>query len=81
MKQEYIIRDASIKYMETKNPLDESIFYHAELQWVKGFKNATTFTEVASAVTVARELQKELPVKLLQIQTEDNKIGVGEVTF
>lgn len=80
MTTEYIIQDASVKYMSARNPLEEGLFY-AESTWVKDFNKAKKYPDSSAAVTVARDLNKELPVKVLLLQTEDNRVGVGVVNF
>lgn len=81
MTTEYIIVDASVKYMNAQNAIEEGLLYTAETKWCRKLNLATKFTDTDSAIKVAKELNQELPVKILMLQTEGNKIGVGEVKF
>ena len=81
MTQEYVIADASIKYMNARNPLEESILYVDDNTWVRSLEKAKKFADASSAVEVARKLNTDLPVKVLLIQNEGNRIGVGEIKF
>ena len=81
MIQEYIIADASVKYMDARNPLDESLLYVDDNLWMRGLNKAKKFPDSNSAVEIARKLNAELPVKVLLIQNEGTRIGVGEIKF
>lgn len=81
MKQEYIIADASIKYMNAKNPLEESLLYDGTNGWSRNLNNAFKYATADLAIERARVLQKEAPVKVLLVQTDGNRIGVGEIKF
>jgi hypothetical protein len=81
MTTEYIIIDASVKYMNARNVIEEGLLYTVETKWCRKLNLATKFADTDSAIKVARELNQELPVKVLMLQTEGNKIGVGEVKF
>ena len=80
MKTEYIIVDNTVILLNAKNPLEERYFFN-DNKWVKGFKNAEKFAVSQSAIDIARKLNIELPVKVLMLQIENNRIGVGEVNF
>ncbi len=81
MATEYIIVDASVKYMNAQNAIEEGLLYTTETKWCRKLNLATKFTDTDSAIKVAKELNQELPVKILMLQTEGNRIGVGEVKF
>lgn len=81
MTTEYIIVDASVKYMNAQNAIEEGLLYTTETKWCRKLNLATKFTDTDSAIKVAKELNQELPVKILMLQTEGNRIGVGEVKF
>lgn len=81
MTPEYVIVDATAKYMNARNPLEESLFYNEELQWVKDFNKSKKFTDSNSAIEQARKLNAELPVRVLLVQNEGHRIGVGEIKF
>ena len=81
MKQEFIIADATAKYLNAKNPLEESLFYVEGVSWTKDFNKAKKFTDSNSAIEQARMLCFDLPVKILLIQNEGHRVGVGEIKF
>lgn len=81
MKQEYIIADASIKYMNAKNPLEESLLYDGTNGWTRNLNTAFKYSAADLAIEHARVLQKDAPVKVLLVQTDGNRIGVGEIKF
>lgn len=81
MTQEYVIIDASVKCMDARNPLQESLFYIEEQKWVKDFNKAKKFIDSNSAIEIARKLNIEIPVKVLLVQNEGTRIGVGEIKF
>lgn len=87
MVTEYIIQDASIKYTGSRNPIEEGLLYSAEtaelsaIKWARKLVNAVKFTDQNKAIEIAKQLQIELPVKILVLNTEGNRIGVGEVKF
>lgn len=78
---EYVIQDASIKYASARNAIEESLLYVDQGVWTRNLDKAKKFPDSESAAVVARELHKELPVKILLLQRDGNKIGVGNVTF
>lgn len=81
MKQDYIIADASLKYMNAKNPLEESLLYDGTSGWSRNLNIAFKYSTAELAIEQARILQKEAPVKVLLLQTEGNRIGIAEVKF
>jgi hypothetical protein len=81
MTQEYVIVDSSIKYIGAKNPLEENLFYASENSWHRSITKAKKYPDASAAIEQARLLQMELPVKVLLIQNEGNRIGVGEINF
>ena len=82
MRHEFIIMDASIKYMAAKNPLEEGLLYVAEGEWSRDINKAAKYTESNAAVEVAKKLQADAPVKVLVLQLNGNQImGMGEVKF
>ena len=81
MTPEYIIADATVKYMAVRNPLEESLFYGDDNQWVKNYNKAKKYTDSNAAIEQARLLNAELPVKVLLVQNEGHRIGVGEIKF
>ena len=81
MTTEYIIVDASVKSVNAQNAIEEGLLYTAETKWCRKLNLATKCTDTDSAIKVAKELNQELPVKILMLQTEGNRIGVGEVKF
>jgi len=81
MKQEYIIVDASLKYMNAKNPLEEGLLYGEANRWTRNLNLAFKYSTVELAVEQARVLQKDAPVKVLMLQIEGNRINVAEVKF
>ena len=81
MTTEYVIIDASVKFMNAPNPLFESLYYAGESSWLRHFNKALKYPDANSAIEVARKLHIEGPVKVLLLQIEGNRIGVGEVKF
>ena len=81
MVQEYVIADASIKYMGAKNPLEECLFYGGDSFWSRDLNKAKKYTQSNDAIEEARKLNTDLPVKVLLIQNEGHRIGVGEIKF
>lgn len=81
MVQEYVIADASVKFMGARNPLEECLFYGGEDFWHKDLNKAKKYTQPSDAIEEARKLNADLPVKVLLIQNEGNRIGVGEIKF
>lgn len=81
MRHEFIIADASVKYMNARNPLEESLLYTAG-SWTRDVNKATKYTDSNSAVTVAKTLYSEAPVKVLVLQLNGNQIvGIGDVKY
>ena len=81
MERHYVIVDASVKRMGAKNTLEESLYYVDTNNFVIDFKKAKAFPDTNSAIEKARELNQELPVKVLLIQNEGNRVGIGEIKF
>lgn len=80
MITEYIIQDASVKYMQARNPLEEGLFYTGNT-WIRDFQKAKKYTDLTTAINEAKELYKELPVKVLSLQIEGNRVGVGVINL
>lgn len=81
MKQEFIIADASVKYEKARNPLEESLLYAGENNWTRKLDQAQKFNEANAAIEIAKKLKEEAPVKVLLLQTEGNRVGIGVVNF
>lgn len=77
----FYIVDSSIKYMHAKNPLEEGLIYNGTDGWTRNWNTAWCYETPAAAIEKAQVLRKEAPVKILQIQTNGNNIGVGEIQF
>jgi len=80
MKTEYVIADNTITILNARNPLEERYLY-STTGWVKGLEKAQKFDGSQAAIDIARKLNEELPVKVLMLQTQGNRIGVGEIKF
>lgn len=80
MKTEYVIADNTITILNARNPLEERYLYGVNT-WVKGIEKAQKFSDSQSAINIARKLNEELPVKVLLLQTQGNRIGIGEIKF
>lgn len=80
MITEYIISDASVKFMDARNILEERLLYTGTT-WRRGLDTAFKYPDSTEAVNIAKELNKELPVKVLLLQRQGNTINVGEVNF
>lgn len=80
MSVEYVIQDASIKFVDSGNILQESLLY-SEKGWVKSLEKATKYPDSTSAINIAKKLQKELPVRVLLLQNEGYRITVKIVNF
>ena len=80
MKTEYIIADNTVTILNAKNPLEARYLYR-ENTWGKGLEKAQKFPDSQTAIDIACKLNEELPVKVLLLQTQDNRIGVGEIKF
>lgn len=76
----YII-DNSVKYMNARNPLEEGLIYNGNEGWVRDWNLGYRYSSASEAIEKARVLRVEAPVKVLQIQTNGNNIGVGEIQF
>lgn len=76
----FYIMDCSVKYMNARNPLEEGLIYSNE-GWTRDWNLSFRYDTASSAIEKARILQAEAPVKVLQIQTNGNNIGVGEIQF
>jgi hypothetical protein len=81
MKQEFIIMDASVKYMDAKNPLEEGLLYSGTNRWNRKLEQAFKYTTTQQAIEQARELQKEAPVRVYMLQINGPQIGFAEVKF
>jgi len=83
MPQEYIVVDASIKYMNARNPLEEGLFYCNESHWSRKLDLAIKYSDANSAIQIAKKITEEekLPKKVLIIERNGNNIGVGEIKF
>ena len=80
MKTEYIIVDASVKYMEARNPLEEGLLYDGT-GWVRKFENAFRYETASLAIERAKELQKDAPIKVYMLQINGQQIGLAEIKF
>jgi hypothetical protein len=83
MTPEYVIMDASVKYMKARNPLEEGLFYSNDNTWSRNLDRAIKYSNSNSAVEVAKSLREKegLAMRVLLIQRNGNNIGVGDVTF
>lgn len=72
--------DASIKYMDAKNPLEEGLMYTGT-DWARGLEKAFKYETASLAIEKAQMLQKEAPVRVFMIQANGPHIGFGEVKF
>lgn len=80
MKQEFIVMDASIKYMNAQNPLDEGLMYTGE-GWARGLNRAFKYETASLAIEKAQVLQKEAPVRVFMLQINGPQINFAEVKF
>jgi len=82
MNSEFVVMDASIKYMNARNPIEEGLFY-SDGTWMRDINKATKYTDSNSAVEIARKFiaEENLPKRVLLIQRNGNNIGVGDVKF
>lgn len=80
MKQEFIIMDASVKYMGARNILEEGLMYTGT-SWIRGVNKAFRYDSATSAIDQAKELQKEAAVRVFMIQVNGNLVGFAEVNF
>lgn len=76
----YII-DSSVKRMNARNVLEESLWYSGNEQWSGSYSFAWIYQKVEDAVAEAKKLREQCPVKVLQLQINGNNIGVGEIQF
>lgn len=81
MTSGFYIMDASVKRMNAQNVLGEGLWYSGNDQWSSLYSSAYVYEKVEDAVTEAKKLNAECPVKVLQLQVNGNNIGVGEVQF
>jgi hypothetical protein len=82
METVYVVRDDTVKYMNAAHPLMEHLYYAGEnTSWVRDFNKALKYPDSNAASEMARKLHTECPVKVLLLQIEGNKVGVGEVNF
>ena len=72
--------DASIKYMNARNPLEEGLLYDGT-NWVRGLDKAYKFDNASLTIQKAQELQKEAPVRVFMLQINGNNISFAEVKF
>lgn len=80
----FYIVDASVKYMNATNVLEESMVYSgaSALEWSRKWQFAHNFVTVDAAISKARILREFAPVKVLQLQQDgNNSIRIGEVIF
>jgi len=80
VKTEYIVVDASVKYMGARNPIEESLLYNGTA-WTRKLEEAFRFETASLAIERAKELQKEAPVKVYMLQINGQQIGLAEVKF
>lgn len=80
MKQEFIIMDASIKYMDARNPLEEGLMYTGT-NWARGLDKAFRYETAPLAIENAQVLRKEAPVRVFMIQANGPQINFAEVSF
>lgn len=80
MKQEFIIMDASIKYMNAQNPLDEGLMYTGE-GWARGLNRAFKYEAASFAIEKAKTLKEEAPVRVFMLQINGPNINFAEVKF
>jgi hypothetical protein len=80
VKTEYIILDASVKYIGARNPLEEGLLYNGT-SWSRKFANCLRYENITLAIEQARELQKEAPVKVFMLQVNGQQIGLAEIKF
>lgn len=81
MKTEYIIVDNTILRENAANPIESRIIYAGRRLWVNKLKSAKVFTKLSNAIKVAKKLHSVLPVRLLLLETNGNRINVSEVAF
>ena len=77
----YYIMDSSVKRMNARNVLEEGLWYADNGQWVSSQSFAYVYAKVEDAVTEAKKLQVECPVKVLHLQVNGPNVGVGEIKF
>lgn len=80
MKQEFIIMDTSVKYMDARNPLEEGLMYTGT-DWSRGLDKAFKYETASLAIEKAQILQKEAPVRVFMLQIDGPRVGFGEVKF
>lgn len=80
MKPGYIIMDASIKYMDARNVLEEGLIYN-ESSWVRKVDNAQFFQTIEQVMEKARELNKELPVRVFKLDINGRQVNLTEIKF
>jgi hypothetical protein len=81
MKQEFIIADASIKYMNARNPLEESLFYAGTVNWTRKLEEAIKYESTSHAIKEAIVLRQDAPVKIFMLQTDGARVGFAEIKF
>lgn len=79
MKQEFIIADASIKYMNARNQLEESLFYNGTGGWTRKLEEAYKYESIPLAMEKVTTLQQEAPVRIFMLQIDGNRVGFAEV--
>ena len=77
----FYIVDSSAKYINARNPLVEGLVYNGNDGWTRNWGSSHCYKTASEAIEKARILRAEAPVKVLQIQTNGNNIGVGEIQF
>jgi carotenoid cleavage dioxygenase-like enzyme len=81
MNQYFIILDNSIKFDKARDPIDERLVYAGDDTWLRGLNKAHKYTDVNTAITEAKRLRQDNPVKVCVLQQNGPHINVGEVNF
>ena len=81
MTQEFIIMDASVTFVNARNILQEGLLFYGNNDWGKDLNRAKKYPNTTEAINEAIILKQELPVKVLLVQNDNGRIGVGEVKF
>jgi hypothetical protein len=79
MASEYIIVDNTVKRVNPRHPLDESLVYGNNGIWVRDFEKGVKFTTPEEAIKIAKELNNEAPVRVIMLHREPNRIGIQEI--